>query len=327
MINEILTNSNWLNPQMDYLLWLQNLRMTTNGIFDQFFLFLTMFGELLIPVLFICVIYWCINSKAGLYLLTLNSLGLLFLQIFKMTACVYRPWILNNDIKPVEVAIKMARGYSFPSGHSAVASSIWGGMAFLTRKHKWLCISLILIVLLVAFSRTYLGVHTPQDVIVGVLTGLILVFAVNGLIEWCEQNKGRYLYLLGLIDIVIAVSLLYILAKNYPIDYLNGEILVNPQKAQYLSVIFFGWLAGILNGGLLCRRYFEFDASKGSLVSKIIRALLGVVLTLVFLKGIDVYIFGMLQDYKVAFIVPFLLGIFITLIYPICFTKLFKTTK
>ncbi len=75
---------------------------------------------------------------------------------------------------------------SFPSGHALYAASVFGGLAVLlsTRlKHRALriatwCIA-VMLVLLIGFSRVYLGVHYPSDVIAGYAVGVIWVTAVS----------------------------------------------------------------------------------------------------------------------------------------------------
>lgn len=75
--------------------------------------------------------------------------------------------------------------YSFPSGH-AVASTLFWGMACAlvfahTRSRLWRGIALAVaatMIVLVCFSRVYLGAHYPSDVVAGVALGLacVLVF-------------------------------------------------------------------------------------------------------------------------------------------------------
>ena len=226
---EFLTNDNWLNPQFDYLMYLQNLRIHVGPVFDGFFMWISKFGEIEIPILVVCLIYWCFDFKSGVYLFSLNGLGLFVAQFFKMSACVYRPWILNDKIKPVEAAYRFAGGYSFPSGHSQLAASSWGGMAFLlAKKHKFLSVLIILGILLVGFSRNYLGVHTLQDVIFGLSIGFVLIFLVNALINWCEKSKDRYILFASIVNVLVALFVWYVLFKDYPMDYVNGKLLVNP---------------------------------------------------------------------------------------------------
>ena len=243
-------------------------------------------------------------------------------QLFKMMACVYRPWILSDRVHPVDLAVNYARGYSFPSGHSGTAASVVGGLAFLLRKHKFICTALVLLVLLVGFSRMWLGVHTPQDVTVGLLTGFVLVFLLNSFINWADKNTNRYLYALGIINVFAVLVLIYICYFNcYPADYVNGHLLVNPNNAIYVSIIFYGFDLGLINGGFLCRKYLPFDASAGSLKNKIFRGTIGALIMFVLLKFFIQYMFHNTCDYKFALVSTFIIGFFISAIYPYIFTR------
>lgn len=322
MIHEFLTNPDWLKPQLDFLIWLQNIRLHIGPVLDNFFLGITKLGELLIPTLVMCIIYWCIDFEAGLYLFALNSVGLLFSKFFKMIACVYRPWIYHSQIIPVGDSVKMAAGYSFPSGHCLMAATSWGGIAFLIRKHKILCTLLILFVLLVGFSRNYVGVHTPQDVLFGIFTGLIFVFVIHYLFKWCEKDKNRYLYVAGVMNLIVITSLIYVIFKEYPADYIDGKLLVDPAKAIYISVLYSGWIMGLFNGAILCKRFFPYDAKSGGIKNRVIRGVIGAAILLAIFSPLDNYFFPSIRNFWLTFFAMFFVGIFITLIYPLMFTKI-----
>lgn len=324
MLNEILTNTNWLEPQINFLVWLQNVRVLTDGILDKFFLSLTTFGELFLPTVVMCLVYWCVDTKAGIYLLTVNNFSTVIGLFLKMTACIYRPWILNEAVHPQEQALKMAGSYSFPSGHSYMASSVWGGLAYLTRKYRFLCAFLIILVLTVGFSRLFLGVHTPQDVIVGLCIGFVLALLLPKLIDWSEQDKNRYLYILLAVDIISAIILYYVLTKTYPMDYVDGKLLVNPQNAQYITVIYFGLISGLINGTYLCRRFFPFEAKDASTKVKIARGIIGFILFYMLFDIIQQhFFFGNQKPYRYAFLYPCFVGFFSTAIYPFVFNCVF----
>ena len=319
MIHDLLSNSAWIEPQIDYLLWLENIRTHLSINLDNVFMSLTRFGEITIPTLIMCAIYWCFDSMAGLYLFSLNSLCVLFAQFFKMIACVYRPWILSDKVHPVNKAFLTAGGYSFPSGHSAGVSSTIGGMAYVFRKHKVVSILLILFCLLVGFSRNYLGVHTPQDVVVGLGLGLIFIFITAALVNWCEKDKNRYLYVLAVVDVLAIIMLLYICFKSYPADYVNGKLLVNPIRHIYISFIYFGWMLGLINGVFLCRRFWPFDAKQGGKLNRTVRGVLGLIIAYVLLRCIEINLWPNKIDDKLVFFIMFSTGFYLTAIYPAIF--------
>ena len=322
---DCLSDPSWINPQIDCLLFLQNFRIGHLEGLDKFFLSITIFGEFWLPTIICAVVYWCIDLKGGIYLFTLEGFNILLTHFFKMLACVYRPWVLNESLHPSELAVPYAKGYSFPSGHSAMASSVVGGVAFLLRHKKLLCVLLVGLILLIGFSRLWLGVHTPQDVVCGLLTGFVLIFAANFLIEWAEKDKNRYLYIMGFVNILAVLALIYIKFFNsYRIDYVNGELLVNPQNLMYVTFVVYGYALGLLNGCFLSRRFLPFDPKEGTLKNKIIRGLVGVTVLILLLKFVLEYIFMNVINLKFAISVMFVLGLFVTLIYPVIFKQFQK---
>ncbi len=320
---EFLSDESWIRPQIDFLLYLQNIRMQHSEIFNRLFLSVTAIGEYWLPSLICAIYYWGISAKEGTCLFSLCGFSFLFNQFFKMLACVYRPWVLSDKIVPVESATTYARGYSFPSGHSSMAASVVGGLAFILRHKIVWSILLILLVLVVGFSRLWLGVHTPQDVCAGLLTGLFLVFLANFLINRAEKNKNGYLYLLAVINILAVAALIYICYFNqFPRDYVNGELLVNPDRAVRSTIICYGYSLGIINGAFLCRRFFPFDAKAGDIKTRIIRCLVGTILLMFLLIcPLEICFRGNL-NYKLIFLFPLLMGLCITAGYPLVFSKI-----
>ena len=325
---DCLSNPEWINPQIDFLLLLQNFRIGHLEILDKFFLSVTVFGEFWLPAAICAITYWCIDFKTGMYLFSLHGMNILLTHFFKMLACVYRPWILSSDMHPSELAVPYAKGYSFPSGHSAMSSSVIGGLAYIFRKKRFLCIFCIGLVLLVGFSRLWLGVHTPQDVVCGFLIGLVLVFGLNYLYNRAEKDRNRYLYILGIINTAAAAALIYICYFNqYRIDYVSGEMLVNPADMVYHACVVYGYALGILNGCFLCRRFYPFDPQNKSVKCRIIRGFIGTLWLILMIKFLFRYVILNTLAIKIAMPIVFLAGLSLTLIYPIIFINSEKYLK
>ena len=86
--------------------------------------------------------------------------------------------LLTSRPRPSVEHLQAVSGSSFPSGHTTQAAAFWLALALtlrataLRRQTVWLvCAGAVLIALAVAWSRVYLGVHYPSDVIAGLLLG------------------------------------------------------------------------------------------------------------------------------------------------------------
>lgn len=267
---------NLLAPQIEYLLMLQNFRAMTNGVLDNFFMFITTCGEITIPVIITAGIYWCINSKYGIYIFWNWCIGLVSCQFLKSLACIYRPWVLDTRIQPIPEAFKMAGGYSFPSGHSQTAVAIWGSMAVVF-KNKFFRAIMILLILLIAFSRNYIGVHTPQDVIVSLILGCVLLYLVGKLMQWVENGKNRDIILLAIAYISVILLVVFETVKSYPMDYIGENLLVDPVLMRLYTFPKIGLFLGIFTGWFVTERWLKFDGSVGTTVEKIVRFLVGAI--------------------------------------------------
>ncbi len=311
----------WLGWQIDYLLFLQNFRDLSHHIFDNFFLTITLFGQIFIPMSIICLIYWCINKKTGFYVLSTYLYGFLVNIFLKTTACIYRPWLLDSRVKPLTEAITGATGYSFPSGHTSEVVTGFGSIAKSFWENKVLRYLCFIIIFFVMLSRNYLGVHTPQDVIVSFLIGVCLIFANEKLLKWVDDGKNRDYILISVVTISCILLTLYVTYKSYPIHYLNGKVLYDPSFIKTDIFIKTGFILGAFYGWCIEKRFVNFSAEIGSIANKIVRFIVGIVIfyTLFNLaNNIFVFYLGEKLGYFIGY---FSAGLFMTLIYPF-FVKL-----
>ena len=143
---------------INILLILQDFRNGIGSVFTTFMSKMSYIGEMEVVLVIIALIYWCLSKSFGTYFLMGWSGNRVVNGFLKVTACVYRPWIRDPQIVPDSDALAAATGYSFPSGHSMNAASLYGGGAIRKELSKALRISMAIIFVLIAFSRIFLGV-------------------------------------------------------------------------------------------------------------------------------------------------------------------------
>ena len=132
------------------------------------------------------------TRRVGLGMGIAMLMGLLLCNLTLKPLCQRpRPYDYQFDVfnKLIPLLIEQQHDFSFPSGHT-IASFEAAGVIALNNK-KWGIPALIL-ASLIAFSRLYLYVHYPTDVLVSVLLGLALAFVGNQLAHWVPD---RYLLL------------------------------------------------------------------------------------------------------------------------------------
>lgn len=244
---------------LQYLLFLQNIRAATGGIFNEFFNSLSKFAVDIMPFVPF-VLFWCVSKKWGYRGILTYLTGEVLNGVIKLTVCAYRPWIRSDQIEPAGDSKVAATGYSFPSGHSLNASMIYGLIyAFQKNKRKWLATLCVVLILLTGFSRNFLGVHTPQDVIVGLLEGVFVVWLVGLIQKKTEGNEKLHdIMTFAGFGVIIAV-ILYITLKPYPMDYVDGKLLVNPQTMMNDTFKACGALFGFLIGSWIERHRLHYE--------------------------------------------------------------------
>ncbi len=82
--------------------------------------------------------------------------------------------------------------YGFPSSHAAnsMALALWV-ILYLGEKRKWLIIIMLCWVLLLSYSRIYLGVHYPSDLMVGWILGACWALVLWRGEQWLQNSKFR----------------------------------------------------------------------------------------------------------------------------------------
>jgi undecaprenyl-diphosphatase len=120
--------------------------------------------------------------------------------------------LLNMELKryfararpDIAYMLRVAHGYSFPSGHAMGSMVVFGALAYLASRSiapwKWKAAAIalfIVLVLSISFSRVYLGVHWMSDIVAGITAGAVWVTSTTVAYEVMrhirESGQGRVL--------------------------------------------------------------------------------------------------------------------------------------
>ena len=209
-----------------------------DGVFGFFKLIANVVSKNVLAFLFISL-YLAYNKEWGKF--TLLSLGVdgVCCEFVKVTVARLRPYAAVDKIKciypnepgqdPLNFKIQ---GYSFPSGHSMMATNLFLAIPIYVRNIQYIAIGLVG-VLIVALSRVGLGVHFPTDTIAGFIIALVIILILSCVFDKIENRKYIYLGIvaLSLVGIVFCPAISYIkyvaLASGISLGFLVEEKYVN----------------------------------------------------------------------------------------------------
>jgi hypothetical protein len=265
---------------------------TLSPALDGLMKYISFLGTIEFYLLLIPLLYWVVSAPLGFRVLLLligtDFMGIFFKQLLHQP----RPyWV--GDVQ----ALAEETSYGIPSTHASDSLAVWGYLAYWFNK-AWLWVLTAVVVLLIGFSRMYLGVHFPTDVIGGWVLSLVAIFLLVKGEVWLSPFLKKQ-SVSGLIGIGFFVSLLILLA-GWIVGLLIASTPDPAEWAQYstlargnshyftLAGSFFGMEAGYT----LMRKYAAFE-TKGDWTKRIGRYLLGMVGVLVLYLGLDM-LFGMI---------------------------------
>lgn len=245
LIDNYLQQENWIKMDQPVVDWIYSWR---SPIVSRLMLLITMAGNwqmVLLGTFLICIIL--IRSDYWRYLWVLlitNGTAVTFIELAKT--------VFERSRPPTETAIIQVQSYSFPSGHSYFAGVYYGLITYFWARSlkKWwqrgVVFGLGLTgIILLSFSRVYLGVHWPTDVLAGLASGAVWLLGTIIFLEieiiFARERKTKIksrkeLYgMLGTMGIIwiLALGLMYSTQK---INAANlGIKIIRPTMAAVMA--------------------------------------------------------------------------------------------
>lgn len=169
-----------------------------SGFMDKFMPFITRFGDHGTFWMIVAALLFLFpkTRKTGLGMAIAMMLGLLVCNVtLKPLVARIRPYDLQEELGvTIQLLGERMHDFSFPSGHT-IAS--FEAAVVMLKNSKKLGIPAMILAVLIAFSRLYLYVHYPTDVIASVLLGTLFALIGDGLAGLIAPKlrfgkKGRY---------------------------------------------------------------------------------------------------------------------------------------
>ena len=210
--------------------------------------FFTMLGEPVVLVAIIGFIYWCYDKDFGRFIGINILVGLVLNPMIKNIAVRRRPYFDNPSIKCLrkvssdgELYDVAAQGYSFPSAHSMNSAIVYGSIAAYKKKKLFITLAIVLPIL-VATSRFSLGVHYPTDVLVGLITGVLVIIGISFLMKKVKRLEIIYV-------VFVAISLIGVIYCRTE-DFYTG----------------LGLMIGFFSADIFERRHVNFRSTRNPVI-------------------------------------------------------------
>jgi membrane-associated phospholipid phosphatase len=261
---------------------LQTLSPALDGVMNGF----TFLGRIEFYLVFIPFIYWAVDRRVGVRLLLILIYTDFIAASFKLLFHEPRPyWV--GDVK----ALSAETSYGIPSSHASDSLAA-GGYLLKHVKQTWARWLIGIVVFFVAFSRLYLGVHFPQDVLFGWLIGFAMLWAAakweTMLRDWLDKRPLSTQIMLGFVDslgfILIGFIIRFLIAGTP--DPAEWSSFSTDARSVTHFVTLAGAAFGAYTGYALMRRYARFSA-QGTRGKRVIRYVVGILGLLVLYFGLD----------------------------------------
>ncbi|MEL7636812.1 MAG: phosphatase PAP2 family protein [Anaerolineaceae bacterium] len=244
---------------------------------------ITFLGDQTFYMLFMPLIYWCVDALIGLRIGVMLMLSGFSNGFLKMVFKSPRPfWISDKIIPGAE-----HNSFGLPSGHAMNSASIWGWTAHESGRTwvKWL---MGILVFLIGFSRVILGAHFISDILLGWLVGLLLIWLFARNLNSLSKNLSKMPLNVQLAMVLLSSSLMVFLpvliqalspAWQPPADWIERAGPIDPMNLEFSLTIAGLWLGTLGGFAILVHQKGVLQSNQGDWqkVARYFVGLIGVV--------------------------------------------------
>lgn len=304
---------------MKFLYFLEKLR---NPVTDFLFEWITKIGEETVFLVLALIFFWCVSKRRGYFMLLVGLVGTIINQALKLIFRIPRPWVIDDKFTVVggEAVKEAASGFSFPSGHTQNVAGTFGSIAVTSKRWRGRAICIAVIVL-VAFSRMYLGVHTPLDVSVSLLVAAILVFGVYPLFS-SDEKMDKAMPYICIVSFLLSLGLVLYTFLLPETSFETEAELSNLYSGRKNASTLIGCIIGLPVIYYVDKYHTHFE-TRSTWYGQIIKLVVGFGVVLGIKAGLSaplISLFG--NEYIARAVRYFLIVIFAGVLWPMCFAPI-----
>ena len=268
------------------------------------------------------VVFWCLSKSCGYYMMTVGFAGTIINQFLKLWFRIPRPWVKDPNFTIVESARAEATGYSFPSGHTQNAFAVFGAPARFF-KNTALRIIFILLIALTAFSRMYVGVHTPLDVGISIIVGTILVFVIYPFFRDMDKSPKKVYIIFSIFIVLAAAFVAFVELYDFPAD-IDAENYASGLKNAYMILF---CAIGLMLTFFIDTKYVHFP-TQAVWWAQIIKVVVGLAILLALKSVLKAPLLALFGGHSIAHGVRyFIVILFAGIVWPMTFKFFAKLGK
>lgn len=304
---------------MELLYALESIR---TPFFDKLMGLVTNLGGEAVFIVAAIIVFWCLNKSCGYYMMTVGFAGTIINQFLKLWFRIPRPWVKDPNFTIVESARAEATGYSFPSGHTQNAFAVFGAPARFF-KNTALRIIFILLIALTAFSRMYVGVHTPLDVGVSIIVGTILVFVIYPFFRDMDKSPKKVYIIFSIFIVLAAAFVAFVELYDFPAN-IDAENYASGLKNAYMILF---CAIGLMLTFFIDTKYVHFP-TQAVWWAQIIKVVVGLAILLALKSVLKAPLLALFGGHSIAHGVRyFIVILFAGIVWPMTFKFFAKLGK